>query len=802
MKKLFILFINLVAVVCVAQAQQSAPKLPRQCEAFLPKILLDAEVLKESDANKLLQDPSWGQNVDPGDGRRKYWIAYSDRADNPTYYTSSSGQQFKQLRLSERVIISKIENNYALVYREPQYGREYPSISKDAECMGWVPMSKLLLWSSCLANDHGIYNKALLCLNLDQTQLRKNELGVGYTNPDKQNEDAKYRVRLKTDMDFYFIMKRLNDGRVLLAQQNKLTGLSSDVLSFWVDESSYIAWSQRSCIEPTWDAEDVEYFSGNQISAQIYEDSRRSNVVSRVNYERKSGAEPDRYRMMASSLRYPLLDGGTDNLYKCSVFSALGGEAVNDYSKRQGENVAQQIQSINKLRNIKMAIVIDGTSSMEKFYPAVKRAISNACNYFAENQYSIKISVVIYRDYADGDKGLVEMCTWSDADDPRINEFLDKGGEYGIRSAASDRTSAEALYYGINYAVENLGFDENESNIILVVGDCGNDEEDTQSPVTGEQLTKKLIDNKIHFLSFQVRYLLNNTDFANYNDQMCAILKDNLEARFNALRKGEKVKFTPNQEGFTFTNDFSDLLVGEHKFNASGGEVAPQILTDLMVNSIRFCATAINAQISAMTRGYSADLSIFDSTDKELQRLEIDNAFIAERLGQEYVDNVKYLNSLMTFAGYTPKKDSSGRSFYKPVVFISRDELNDLMNRLSPVDEAARRRVNDREPYLRAMKALVRSMIPDISEEQMAQMGNQEIMNLANGLNESSDALKGYTLSDMADVTKVDDRKYQQILDRFQDKYRKLKGIQQTRYKFAYDFNGSQYYWIPIEDLP
>ena len=147
MKKLFILFISLIAVVCVAQAQQSAPKLPRQCEAFLPKILLDAEVLKESDANKLLQDPSWGQNVDPGDGRRKYWIAYSDRADNPTYYTSSSGQQFKQLRLSERVIISKIENNYALVYREPQYGCEYPSISKDAECMGWVPMSKLLLWS-------------------------------------------------------------------------------------------------------------------------------------------------------------------------------------------------------------------------------------------------------------------------------------------------------------------------------------------------------------------------------------------------------------------------------------------------------------------------------------------------------------------------------------------------------------------------------------------------------------------------------------------------------------------------------
>lgn len=778
---------------------QSAPKMPKQCEAFLPKILLDAEVLKESDAVTLLNDPSWGQKLDPGVGRRKYWIVYSDREDNTTYYTpDSNSKEYKQLKLSERVIIAKIQKNYALVYREPVYGRQYPAISGDAECMGWVPMDCLLLWPSCLANEHGIYNKALLCLNLDQTQARKNELGIGYTNPDKQGD---YRVKLKTDMDFYFIMKRRSDGKVLLAKQNKLTGITSDVLSFWVDESSYIAWSQRSCIEPTWNIPDVEYFAGSGITANIYESSTSRKPVSRVKYERKSETGVYKYRMLPESLRYPLLDGGTSDMYKCSIFSALGGEAVNDHSKLQGEKVEEQIRSMEKLRNIRMAIVIDGTSSMEKYYPAVKQAINNACDYFAQNQYTIKISVVIYRDYADGD-GLAEMCTWADADDPRITEFLDKGGNYGIKSAPGDRTTAEAVYYGINYAIDNLRFDKDESNIILVVGDCGNDLNDVTCPVTNQDITAKLVKNKIHFLSFQVRNLLNNNDFANFNDQMCEILKTNLDTRFNDLKNGEQATFRPTLDGFTFENETSDLLVGEHKCNTSGGEVQPVALTDLMVNSIRFCAGAINAQIVAVSKGYTTDLDMFESTDKELQRLEINNAFLADRLGADYVEKVKYLNSLMTFAGYTPKKDASGRNYYKPVVFISRDELNDLMNRLAPVDEAARRRDDNREPYLKAMKALLRSMVPDITEEEMAKMGNQEIMNLANGLNESSDALKGYTLSDMADVTKVNERQYQNILDKFQDKYRKLRGIQQTTYKFSYNFNGSQYYWIPIEDLP
>lgn len=808
MKKILILTIVLLAFAFDVMAQV-VPTLPKGCEAFLPKILLETEVLKESDANQLTNDPTWGQNDDPGEGRRKYWIAYSDRQDNPTYYSPSfSSKKYKSLRLSERVIIARIDRGYALVYSEPQHGRQWPAISKDAECKGWVPMSKLLLWSTCLANEHGIYNKALLCLNLDQTQSRKNDLGVGYTNPDKRDgSNSQYRVRLKTDMDFFFIMKRLSDGRVLLAKQNKMTGLSNEVLSFWVDESSYIAWSQRSCIEPTWNPQDVENFVNNGYAAKIYEDNSRVKSVSRVSYSLKSGTDPSRYRMEPTALRYPLLDGGTDDMYKCSVFSALGGQAtsLNEHYRKQAEKAAMQEASMEKLRNIKLAIVIDGTKSMEKYFPAVKRAIINACNYFADNKYRIKVAVVIYRDYADGE-GLVEKCNWADPDDPRIFSFLDNGGQYRIRSSSSDATHTEALYYGLNYAIDELRFDKNESNLILVVGDCANAEDDMRAP-TPESISQKLVRNKIHFLGFQVRNFPRMADFSNFNDQMCMLLQDNLNARYGALKRGETAEFEVPEDGlgYIFKNKNSDLLVGAHKFYEAEDEMDASKLTDLMVNSIKFCASAIEAQLNVVNRGYvvTDETTMFDPTDKNLQRLDIDNRFLEERLGKDYVEKVKYLNSLITFAGYTPKKAPGGRDYYKPVIFISKEELNALMNKLRPVDEVARMRDYDaREKYVEAMKALVRSMIPDITEEEIGNMSNTEIMGLANGLNEKSQSLKGYTLDDIVDENKVTKETYRDVLEDFQNKYRKLRTIQQTGYKFSYNFNGSTYYWIPIEDLP
>ena len=169
--------------------------------------------------------------------------------------------------------IAQIQGNYALVYSEPKVGLQYPLISELAECKGWVPMNHLLLWQSCLANDRGIYNKALLCVNLEAKNT-SGALGAGYLNPDRKGKS----IPLTTDMNFYFIMKQEND-MALLAIQNRVDGSMSDqVLYCWVPERSFVPWNQRSCLEPTWEREDVEYYAAKHEQVKIF--ATQSEAVS------------------------------------------------------------------------------------------------------------------------------------------------------------------------------------------------------------------------------------------------------------------------------------------------------------------------------------------------------------------------------------------------------------------------------------------------------------------------------------------------------------------------------------------
>lgn len=170
------------------------------------------------------------------------------------------------------------------------------------------------------------------------------------------------------------------------------------------------------------------------------------------------------------------------------------------------------------------------------------------------------------------------------------------------------------------------------------------------------------------------------------------------------------------------------------------------------------------------------------------------------KLGDAYDDEV--MNSNMAFKGYTPKAHKSGRSYFKPVVFISSDELNSLIDRLASVNDAAVIQSNDREPYVNAMKALAQSMVGDITDAEMSRMGVQEIMNMVSGLNEAAGALKGYTIAEIASTQAVPEVNYLSLVNDFKRKFRALQRIKGTPYKYTRTINGLKYYWLPVEDLP
>lgn len=769
-----------------------AQTLPSTVQASQPKVLL-ANVLKESDVAKINESNGWGQN----NASQKYWIVYSDRSSN-TLYSAPNGSRVGELDFNEKVRIAKIEGSWALVYNEPKEGVVYPSISNEAgnKKKGWVSMNKLLLWNTCPADEKGIYHKALIVVNLDDVR-DKNDIGKLYQNPDTKKNPG----RLQSDMNFYFVMKQQGD-LVLLARQYKMSGITEKVLYGWVSKTSYIPWNQRSCLEPNWEQSTVDNSLKGQ-NVYVYSDTRFSKSSAHYTYGKSNGdSDPtSKYRMPSMALRFPILDNDTErkDIYKCTTFGNGGnlGNAIllQDQRRRAQEKGLQALSQLN------LIFAIDGTTSMQKYFPAVKEAIKKGTSYFSQ-QYTIKFGIVIYRDYADGE-GLVEVLPLCDPKDPRLAAFLDSGGKYGVKSSPKDHTHTEALYKGLEMATDpnTMGFKKRESNLVMVVGDCGNDLKDTKSK-NQESLIKHISDYDIQLMSFQVRR--NNSEpWLLFNDQMTTIIKGNVDNQYAVINVDGKVKakFKQNVDGYDLTTNLrKQFFTGSLRFAPVDVDMEPSKLSSLIQSVFERFQECINDQGETIAE----DNPFEANTDSEKDNLEaqVDSAFIISRLGRKYYEYVKQSNTMVAFNGYVKKKDESGNEYWKPVIYISSDEFSSLLTRLEPVNRVAMRRSDDRKPYVDAIKALIRSMIPDITDEEMDKKSTQEVMALISGLNASTSTLEGPSLIQVQDPKSVSPEQFLSMVNEFSRKYKNLSKIKSAGYKYSLEVNNTRYYWIPVEDLP
>lgn len=412
------------AVLCFCMSATADTKLPAKVEIFFPEVLAQ-NLVRQKDIDNLGKD--WGQKHAPANANP--WVAYSDRSDNTTYNgpTKSSGV-FGKLDFNEAVRIADIKDDFALVYNEPKRGLGHGRVSPEAVTKGWVPMSNLLLWHSCPVNEKDIYYKALLVLNLNNDV--NGSSGYFYSDP----ASSKPAGEIITDMNFYFVMKTdPTSGRVLLSYQSRLDGASDQQLYGWVEPNSYTSWNQRSCLEPNWELEVVNYLNRPEGKEyDIYQDANLTKTVAKYKYAEPNDFDKNpntQYRLDPYQLRFPILDNdsGNDNIYKCTFFEG-GGFLNGNENKERAEDIRIIEGYRKKLQNINIIFVIDGTRSMQPYFSSVKNAIKKSLDYFDNS--AVKVAVVIFRDYADGD-ALIECLPLTKTNDVRLAKFLDEIGTKG-----------------------------------------------------------------------------------------------------------------------------------------------------------------------------------------------------------------------------------------------------------------------------------------------------------------------------------------------------------------------------------
>ena len=767
----------------------AAPQLPGNCTAGLPNLLLKKTV-KESEVNALVKSGKWGQT----NKSQKYWTVYSDRSHNTTYNTpSTSGGKCDALDFNEQVRIAKIENDFALVYTENQKGVIYPLVSSNAKSRGWIPMKNLLLWSSCPTDEAGIYNKALIVTNIDEAERGNTDIDKRYKNPITKESPQK----LVADMNFYFVMKKADNGLVLLAKECKMEGYTYSVLYGWGSTGSFVPWSQRTCIEPNWIPSVAEELKGKRVN--VYRNGKKGTDIELGRSNNITKNPTTKYRLEPQLMRYPLLsnNSGKDNQYFVTAFARPDGTSHvptvpsgHDNSSAGLINEALKDQSV-----INLIVVIDGTKSMENYYQPTQQIIQRAYDYFGKESRTVKVGVVIYRDYTDG-QYVTEHLSMRSPTDPTVAKFLKDGGKYGVKSSPSDRTLAEALFKGLEVALDarTMGYSKNNSNLMFVIGDCGNDLNDKKC-ISQDAIVKKCIENRVQISAFQVRNE-NEQSFFSFRKQMNAIVRDNMKAQYGRGR------FVELADGYEFSSGVpkkQNFFIGSTRNAALGKSMEVSKLYELVKNSYMQFDDAIQAQMDItgnaeeiIRETEGAAVSTTSSLNMSLLKGIFTDAQIAE---------IKKSNTLMAFQGYADKVDASKNlDYWQPIIYISSDEFAQLMEKLQPVMSATN--TGNRKPYVDAMKELTRSMIPDITPREMDEKDVKEIMALVAGLNVKTGSLGGRTLIQIQDENIVKKEEFDGMIADFQNKFKKLKKIRENKYDFSIERNKTTWYWIPVEDLP
>jgi hypothetical protein len=638
------------------------------------------------------------------------WYIYTDRANTPVYSSSSGQGTVDELDFGIKLAVLKPadDGSRLQVARESDIvGRTLP---KEKAPLGWVESDKVLLWEkSIIDKKYSVDKKAMILFTIDAARQQlaesdeitsdvpvfKSPMGNTANILDYHQGLFQFFPIYKTQGDYLLLGESL-----LLDRQKEYNGLKG-----WVKMENVSQWSHRVAWEKNWLPAAVHERESNTDSIGLMVLATEGEAKTYANIDRKRAFSPfvttespylemkfETTRRPGPMGRFPVLDikeiYNEDNasLSQAVKVGAIGEVMTVDNSVVDISKLYDMTNEIKTMRKINIIFVIDASESMESYRKSVIAGVKDAlksinklyekANGQDEENNDFHFGCVLYRDYHMQYTTQVFKSSLSQ-DTSGFFSWLDNNMvlEMNKRRDGVEGTDdlEEAMYFGIQNALDDYGPDENMSNYMILIGDCGDHQEDKdptgelELQIDEDELIDELTYYNMNMLAFQVHHK-NNKAYDLFQEQVTTIIE--------GIGQQELVPDNSNANLFELPMDAE--YTGKFMVCEKGKKIEVKEMTDLIKESIIQINEDVNGKIKNIAkglRGLGQDLDPW-STAKVIKFL-IENDFseedattiIENGMNQEY--EVGY--TVLQCNGYTYPN-------YQQVILFDRAELENVVD--------------------------------------------------------------------------------------------------------------------------
>lgn len=432
----------------------------------------------------------------------KPWLVFSDREDNRVFDKAEGKETGKRIGFREPFYVVDEKPEWIKIVKAVVNKLTIETLKED---VGWVRKADMLLWAGGLIDRKTQIHKKVLLLNrldafseVSMSGLQKEAVEV-FKGP---------KTGAKIDdlpiFSFYFVLKK-EGNMFLIATDSELSEVMNDRIIGWVKEQRCSNWDNRVCLEPNFE---VDAFAERKdvpaLRIRAFRDSRSAQAFAESGVVRSDSdvywdedpvkLNPDKLaksnprRFSGKVMRFPMAgispasDG--NQYFRSGLIGTIqvaqrgsSGVFKPDISE---VNYSSMLKYIDQLRDqsqrVNVFFVIEGTSCAYEYKQQLVEALNSLKKGPLAGSGQARYGALLYRDLAEEKveiggrtvNRLREVVSLTSNFD-KVVEFL-SNADYSNKRSTDDWT---ALYYGVSESLKLAGFNENELNIIMLIGCFG-----------------------------------------------------------------------------------------------------------------------------------------------------------------------------------------------------------------------------------------------------------------------------------------------------------------------------------------